>query len=140
MELFIRTFERLAASEDEEKKNEPSPPKVRERKRLDPGVFFPHLNAPETKKVKSSPKRDVERVVREVLKMRNRPTTSTEMLQLVTERGITIGGREPRWNLAAKLSRMEDVDSIEGVGWWFKNIPWKASKYIVASESEGPDE
>lgn len=136
MELFIRTFARLAASKEEEE-DEPAPPKGRSG--IDASVFFRPVMPVLKKQIKSSPKRDVERVVRKILKDRDRPTTTAEMLQLVTERGITIGGREPRWNLAAKLSRMEDIESIKGTGWWFKNIPWKASEYILSSESEGPD-
>jgi hypothetical protein len=122
---FIKIYERFAAGVDEDIDDE-----LRLRERL-------KLHEAPPPRVKSSPQTEVERVVREILKKRDRPISSAEMLQLVTERGITIGGKEPRWNLSAKLSRMEDVENIEGAGWWLKNIPWKASKYIL--ENEGPD-
>lgn len=141
MELFIKTFERLAASkeaEEEEEEDMPEEPKPVGRSGIDASVFFQPVT-PVIKKIKSSPKRDVERVVREVLERRGEPTPTAEMLKLVNERGITIGGREPRWNLAAKLSRMEDVENIKGLGWRLKGHPLKMQNYILTPESEGPD-
>jgi hypothetical protein len=141
MDLFIRTFERLAASKDEEE-NEPLPPKAGGLSGVDPTLFIPVLNRPSEKtKVKSSPKRDVERVVRDVLELCGKPTATADILKMVAERGVTIGGQEPRWNLSAKMSRMEDIVSLEnGDGWWFKDRPWHASVYVFEPKNEGPDE
>ncbi len=132
VESFIRTYKRISASNDEEG-DAAVLPAVKNRSGIDASLFFQQrLEKPETEKIKSSPKRDVERVVLEVLEKQNQPTSSAVMLKLVTERGITIGGREPRWNLSAKMSRMEEVQSYEGFGWWFKDRGW--------TENKGPSE
>ena len=122
IESFIRTFKRLADATAEE----PTAVRIRHRSIED--------------KIKSSPQREVEQAVTQVLINAGRPVTTAQMLEAVTTHGVVIGGREPRWNLSAKLSRMEGIISIEGHGWWFENRPYKAVGYEPSQETEGLDE
>ena len=61
---------------------------------------------------------EFEAVVRDILSEAKAPMDRTEVLDAVRARGVTVSGVEPANTVSARLSRMEDVRSQRGVGYW----------------------
>ena len=82
---------------------------------------------------------EFEAVVRQILSEANAPMDRTEVLQAVRARGVTVGGAEPANTVSARLSRMDDVRSQRGVGYWLAIRADEFAKAKVSTPS-GPDE
>jgi hypothetical protein len=61
-----------------------------------------------------------ERIAWEIIKDAGRAVPSAEMLQLITERVGTPGGKDPAATLAARLSRAPSLKFERGFGWTLK--------------------
>lgn len=62
-----------------------------------------------------------ERVAREILSAAEAPLDRTMLYKAVTASGVTIGGKDPKNTLAARVTRMGDVTNIRGKGYWLRS-------------------
>lgn len=83
---------------------------------------------------------EFEAVVRQILSEANAPMDRTEVLQAVRARGVTVGGAEPANTVSARLSRMEDVRSQRGVGYWLVSRAHDFAKSKTDAHAEPDDE
>lgn len=132
IEGFIRTFKRLAAGDENLAAGLVPPPS--------PAVKNYLREFANSAVAKSSPIALIEVSVRNFLTHIGRPASTIEIIDRIAPDEVKIGGKQPRWNLSAKLSRMPDIISIEGHGWWFKDRPCEAVGYVPPPKTEGPDE
>ena len=59
--------------------------------------------------------------VRDALNEFNRPIPISNLVQIVREKGVEVGGKDASATLSARLSNSGEFQSHRGVGWWFKN-------------------
>ena len=90
----------------------------------------------------SSKVQPTRKVVREVLRANRRAMLTRELLVLVRERGIEVGGKDPIATLSARLSNADEFKNHGGtVGWWFAGeaVPTPQVSFEEAEEksSEG---
>lgn len=64
-----------------------------------------------------------ETVAATIIRETGRPVPSVEMLRLLTERGVSVGGKVPLSTLAARLSRAQSLQFERGLGWAFAPVP-----------------
>lgn len=62
-----------------------------------------------------------ERHVREILSNAESPMDRTALLKAMTNRGVSIPGKDEKNTLGARLSRMSDVENIRGFGYWLSS-------------------
>ncbi|MDP3861220.1 MAG: hypothetical protein Q8Q63_06505 [Phaeovulum sp.] len=55
---------------------------------------------------------------REILSAATTPLDRTNLLELLAERGVMVGGLDPKNTISARLSRMSGVSSARGIGYW----------------------
>jgi hypothetical protein len=65
----------------------------------------------------SDARKSAEAIAREVLRGRTTPTPTRELHQVLVERGIEIGGKNPISNLSAILSKNVDFIAVGRSGW-----------------------
>jgi hypothetical protein len=82
---------------------------------------------------------EFEAVVRDILSEATAPMDRTEVLEAVRARGVTVSGVEPANTVSARLSRMEDVRSQRGVGYWLVSRADDFAKTTTDAHAE-PDE
>lgn len=111
----LRALERLIAAYQDE----PGTPVVAPK----PPSQFSLVGEPEPEA--SAPRRVeiVAAAAAEEIEKRKAPIPTQEMLGLLTARGIEIGGRDPRNNLAAMLSNSKRFLSRRGLGWYLPTTP-----------------
>ena len=59
----------------------------------------------------------------EILSERNRPLKLGDLYLAIVAKGIVVSGKNPRNNLGAKLSADPRLETLPGLGWWFKGEP-----------------
>lgn len=82
-------------------------------------VRRPDLNPPPRKRVSQAEAAEM------VLKEKRRPMTSAELLTLVPEKGVTVGGEKPLMSFGSTLSRDPRFVNIRHEGlyyWWLKAL------------------
>ena len=63
---------------------------------------------------------DTEKATREIIERLGRPVATRELLGLLAEIGIDVGGKDPASTLSARLSRAPSLENIRQRGWWIK--------------------
>ena len=94
-----------------------------ERPDLFTGISRPVANPPQ--RDTAGPKQIVE-AAKALMLEKERPLTRTELVRLLTLRGIRIPGTDKSKNVGPIIWRSHEVDNIEGKGYWPKDAePWK---------------
>lgn len=70
-----------------------------------------------------------------ILKERGAPIETRDLLPLVRERGVQVGGKDPIATLSARLSNSDEFKTRRGVGWWFSGQPYPGD--LSSNEAEG---
>lgn len=86
---------------------------------------------------RNSSKEEVAKVARDIIRERGEPIMRDELFDLLTSRGLTIQGKDPRMVLSTMLWRMrERVARVKGGGYWPADIPNAAAGYDPATAHE----
>lgn len=62
-------------------------------------------------------------VARNALHKRGGPIPLGDLLSIVVNAGVEVGGKNPAATLSARLSNSDEFTSHRGLGWWFANRP-----------------
>lgn len=62
-------------------------------------------------------------VARQALQDRGAPIGLGELLRIVIDEGVEVGGRKPAATLSARLSNCNEFKSYRGLGWWLSDRP-----------------
>ncbi|MGI3170169.1 hypothetical protein ACRARG_13540 [Pseudooceanicola sp. C21-150M6] len=71
---------------------------------------------------------------REILDELGMPVETRDLLPLIQERGIEVGGKDPIATLSARLSNSEEFKVRRGVGWWFSDRPFPGEDFEEAED------
>lgn len=62
---------------------------------------------------------------KQLMREKQRPLTRTELVKLLTLRGLRIAGRDKSKNVGTIIWRSQQFQNVEGVGYWPKEMgPW----------------
>lgn len=82
---------------------------------------------------KNSSKEEVAKSARDIIRERGEPIMRDELFDLLTSRGLTIQGKDPRMVLSTMLWRMRDqVVRVKNGGYWLADIPNEEAGYNPA--------
>ena len=81
-----------------------------------------------------SPMQDFMEAVANILSMSDRPMDRSSLLQALVAANIDVGGEDPKNTLSARLSRMDNVVNVKGLGYWPKDRP--LPKDDIASDDD----
>lgn len=68
----------------------------------------------------TTPRSVLKEKLTQLLNQRGEPVRLTDILEYFNDTGVNVGGSDPMRNLSAKLSQMDEFESISGKGWYFK--------------------
>lgn len=81
-------------------------------------------------RIKNSPKEEVVKVARAIIKEMGQPVSRKRLLELLDQEGLTIEGENREKVLATMLWRMRDrVVSFKRVGYWLAEVPYGPQNY-----------
>lgn len=63
---------------------------------------------------------ETEKATGVIIRELGRPVPTRELLELLTARGVEVGGKDPASTLSARLSRAPSLENIRQRGWWIK--------------------
>jgi hypothetical protein len=86
--------------------------------------------AQQTQKRAATPMAEFTREAELVLREAERPLPRTSFLAALEDRGVVVGGADPRNTLSARLARLPDVINITGYGYWHKERPFPPAGYL----------
>lgn len=113
---FIHMYEKLAGDEDVSSASQP--------RNLDDS---PALAG--SKVSKSSPGEIVE-AAKTMMREKQRPLTRSDLVRLLTFRGLKIAGTDKSKNVGTIIWRSKQFENVEGKGYWPKEMgPWEESEF-----------
>ena len=77
--------------------------------------------------------------VREIIEAEGKPMPLGQIFRALTDRGISMPGKNPRNTLGARLSNSEAVVPLPGFGWWLVERPFGPANY-PPSDAEPADD
>ena len=89
-----------------------------------------------TEPVRVSASNPTREITAEILRARGKPIKTVDLLPLLIDRGVEVGGKDSVATLSARLSNSDEFRSNRRVGWWFKGEPLPGA-YAMFEESEG---
>ncbi|WP_099557076.1 hypothetical protein [Hartmannibacter diazotrophicus] len=94
-----------------------------------------------TPRTRNPSKEDVAEAAYEIIQERGEPIPRDELFDLLSERGITIQGKDPQMVLSTMLWRMKDVIiRIPNYGYWLRNEPHPEAGYDPSTPYRADDE
>lgn len=73
---------------------------------------------------------------RKILDEYGEPIETRNLLSLIRERGVDVGGKDPVATLSARLSNSREFRNKRGVGWWFSDRPYPSELGFEEAEDE----
>lgn len=83
---------------------------------------------------RSTPVAEFESKALDLLSEVGEPLNRSQFLEQIEERGVVIGGAEPKNTLSARLSRMREVTNLKGFGYWLRSRPYEPAGYQPSEE------
>ena len=78
---------------------------------------------------KSTPA-EIVAAAKELMREKQRPLTRTELVRLLTLRGVRIGGTDKSKNVGTIIWRSKEFENVEGKGYWPLELgPWGESEF-----------
>ena len=100
-------------------------------------MAHPAQTAADTRRPKRATTSNLTRIItREILTKRGTPMKTVELLPLLRDRGVEVGGKDPIATLSARLSNTDEFESNRKEGWWFAGVP-RPSGDTIFEETEG---
>ena len=117
--IFIHMYERLAAEEA-------APQGAPQVAPLADSTMSP---GPVLVVTKSGPA-EIVAAAKDLMKEKQRPLTRTELVHLLTLRGLRIAGTDKSKNVGTIIWRSKQFENVEGKGYWAKDFgPWGKSEF-----------
>ena len=112
-----------------------------------PPATMPHrptyIKSGKRKAPTMAPTRDA---ARSILEEVGKPIETRDLLPLIRERGVEVGGKDPVATLSARLSNSSEFVVRRGVGWWFSDQSFpgeefeEAESYTVEGDTSASSE
>jgi len=109
LRTFIDVFERLSEASKESEMDSAD------------GITKPVMNLTQLKR-RAKPA-EIVSAAKDVMLEKKRPLTRTELVRLLTSRGLHIAGTDKSKNVGTIIWRSKEFDSVEGLGYWPKDAP-----------------